>query len=76
MINEQETKALAERMFDALAGVVLGQPQSRVAAAMMRVCAAVLPVCAQGGKGSDVLRHAAALLHAVADKSDEQQPTK
>lgn len=74
MINDPETKALAERMHEAMTAAALNHPQARVAAALVHVCAAVLPQCAQGGRQSDALRLAADLLYAVADKRDTEQP--
>ena len=74
MINDPETKALAEQMHEAMTAAALNHPQARVAAALVRVCVATLPECAHDGRKSDALRFAADLLYAVADKRDTEHP--
>jgi hypothetical protein len=72
MINDPETKVLAEKMHEAMTAAALNQPQARVAAALIRVCAAVLPECACGGYQSEALRFAADILYAVADQRHQR----
>ena len=69
-INSPEVLRLSEPMFDAISGLALNHPQGVVAAALVRVCAAILPQCANGGNDADALRFAAETLWAVADKRD------
>ena len=71
-INSPEVLRLSEPMFDAVSDLALNHPQGVVAAALIRVCAAILPQCANGGKDADALRFAAETLWAVADKRDAQ----
>lgn len=69
-INSPEVLALSEPMFDAVSACALDHPQGVVAAALIRVCAAILPQCANGGTDADALRFAADTLWAIADKRD------
>jgi hypothetical protein len=61
-------------MFEAVSTLALNHPQGVVAAALVRVCAAMLPQCANGGQDADALRFAAETLWAIADKRDTEQP--
>lgn len=72
-INSPEVKALSEPMFEAVSAILLNHPQGVVAAALVRVCAAILPQCANGGTDADALRFAAETLWAIADKRDGKQ---
>jgi len=69
-INAPEVLALSEPMFEAVSEFALDHPQGVVAAALVRVCAAILPQCGAGGSDGDALRFAAETLWAVADKRD------
>jgi hypothetical protein len=73
-INAPEVLQLSQPMFDAVTAVALNHPQGVVAAALVRVCAAILPTCANGGQDADALRFAAETLWAIADKRDAEQP--
>lgn len=74
-INSPEVLKLSEPMFEAVSAIALDHPQGVVAAALVRVCAAMLPQCANGGQDADALRFAAETLWAIADKRDNKQPT-
>jgi len=72
-INSPEVLALSQPMFEAVSAVALNHSQGVVAAALVRVCAAILPQCANGGGDADALRFAAETLNAIADKRDAEQ---
>jgi hypothetical protein len=69
-INAPEVLELSQPMFDAVSELALNHSQGVVAAALVRVCAAILPTCANGGTEADALRFAAETLWAIADKRD------
>lgn len=72
-INSPEVLQLSQPMFDAVTALALNHSQAVVAAALVRVCAAILPTCANGGTEADALRFAAETLWAIADKRDADQ---
>jgi hypothetical protein len=68
-LDDPEAVALADKMMDVLEPVVVGQPMDRTAAAITRVCAVVLRMCAQDGDEGNVLRSGAAALQAAAKRA-------
>lgn len=70
---DDETLNLGEQILDAIAGVAVGHPQGRVAAALTRVCGVMVPICARGGSQAAALRLSAAYLAAKADHVDDRR---
>lgn len=70
MNSDPETMKLAENMLDAIADVAVGHRQSVVAAALTRVCSAIVQQCAEDKRPSDALRASAEYLADMAENCE------